>query len=200
VHLARGIVRDAGLNGVMIDAATQGSVGSVALRLLITRSGRVHVAVMRTRFLTPEWDPEEPGELLRVIVGMNYTDGFNGRDFYQQFMNPDGSFNGIDSTQRQLNDSHDNSVSVRVNYDKPFNNYKTFLSVGSYYTRNNSHPVVNYFSKPDSVYLFNDLLSNDFRFHQGITNYRASLKQFIVPGFSVMAGTSMELDAVLGSS
>jgi len=107
-------------------------------------------------------------------------------------MNPDGTFNGIDSTQRQLNDNNDNSVSVRVNYDKPLNNYKTFLSVGSYYTRNNSHPVVNYFSKPDSVYLFNDLLSNDFRFHQSITNYRASLKQFIVPGFSVMAGTSME--------
>jgi Phage portal protein, SPP1 Gp6-like len=62
----RDIVREAGLNGVMIDAATQGSVGSVALRLLITRSGRVHVAVMPTQFLTPEWDPEEPGELLRV--------------------------------------------------------------------------------------------------------------------------------------
>lgn len=61
-----GLIRDAGLMSVMIDAATKGSVGSVALRLMITRSGRVHVAVLPTRFLTPEWDPEEPGELLRV--------------------------------------------------------------------------------------------------------------------------------------
>jgi hypothetical protein len=78
----RDIVRDAGLNGVMIDAATQGSVGSVALRLLITRSGRVHVAVMPTRFLTPEWDPEEPGELLRVTERYKVSGRELARDGY----------------------------------------------------------------------------------------------------------------------
>jgi hypothetical protein len=62
----RELIRESGLNSVMIDAATRGSVGSVALKLLITRSGRAHVEVMPTRFLTPEWDPEEPSELLRV--------------------------------------------------------------------------------------------------------------------------------------
>jgi|HubBroStandDraft_1064217.scaffolds.fasta_scaffold02396_5 hypothetical protein len=65
-QLLRDIVKEAGLNSVMIDAATKGSVGSVALKLLITRSGRVHVSVMPTSHLTPEWDPEEPGELVRV--------------------------------------------------------------------------------------------------------------------------------------
>jgi hypothetical protein len=63
----RDVIRESCLNGVMIDAATRGSVGSVALKLLITRSGRVHVQVMPTRFLTPEWDQEEPGELVRVV-------------------------------------------------------------------------------------------------------------------------------------
>ena len=134
------------------------------------------------------------GEILRIITGVNYSYSNNERNFYQQFLNPDYTPNGIDSMQRQLNDTWNNGISVRVSYDKPFNSYKTFLSVGSFYTRNNSRPVMNsyFFSKPDNAFVLNDLLSNDFRFHQSITNYRASLKQIIVPGFSVLAGTSLE--------
>ena len=134
------------------------------------------------------------GEILRIITGANYSYSNNERNFYQQFLNPDYTPNGIDSTQRQGNDTWNNAVSVRVSYDKPFNNFRTFLSVGSFYTRNNSRPVVSsyFFSKPDNAFVRNEALSNDFRFHQSITNYRASLKQVILEGFSVLAGTSLE--------
>ena len=45
------LVRDAGLNAVMIDAALRGSVGSVALLLRILK-GRVYVSVLDSLFLT----------------------------------------------------------------------------------------------------------------------------------------------------
>ncbi len=59
------VVDDAGLNGVMTEAGLRGSVGSVALQLRIMR-GRVFVTVLDTEFLTPVWDPQAPGTLLRV--------------------------------------------------------------------------------------------------------------------------------------
>ncbi|MBS1564626.1 MAG: outer membrane beta-barrel protein, partial [Bacteroidetes bacterium] len=134
------------------------------------------------------------GEILRIVVGYNYSYTNNERNFYQQFLNPDYTPNGIDSTQRQQNNTWNSGYSARVSYDKPMNNFKTFISVGSYYTRNNSRPVVSAynFNKAVNAFVLNDLLSNDFRFHQSITNYRASVKQVIVEGLSVLAGTSVE--------
>lgn len=81
-QILRDMIREAGLNAVMIDAATKGSVGSVVLKLLITRSGRVHVSVMPTQFLTPEWDPEEPGELVRVMERYKVSGKDLARDGY----------------------------------------------------------------------------------------------------------------------
>ncbi len=59
------VVRESGLNGVMLEAARMGSVGSVAVSLRILR-GRPFFRSLDTRFLTPEWDPQEPDRLLRV--------------------------------------------------------------------------------------------------------------------------------------
>lgn len=57
--------KDAKLNLAMIDAATRGSVGSVAI-LLRFLSKRVFLSVMSTGYLTPEWDPNEPDTLTKV--------------------------------------------------------------------------------------------------------------------------------------
>lgn len=59
------IAREANLNQVMLEAAMRGSVGSVAIQLRVLR-GRVFFRVLDTLFLTPEWDPQAPDELLRV--------------------------------------------------------------------------------------------------------------------------------------
>ncbi len=49
----------------MADAATRGSVGSVALLFRVLRS-KPFVSVLSTAFLTPTWDPEDPDSLLKV--------------------------------------------------------------------------------------------------------------------------------------
>ena len=68
-HAVRGLLgdlaRESALNAAMLEAARFGSVGSVAVWLRVLR-GRVFFRVLETRFLTPEWDPQEPDRLLRV--------------------------------------------------------------------------------------------------------------------------------------
>ncbi len=60
------MARETGLNGVMLEAARAGSVGSVAIWMRVLR-GRVFFRVLDSKFLAPEWDPEEPDRLLRVV-------------------------------------------------------------------------------------------------------------------------------------
>ncbi len=59
------LVRETALNQVMMEAALRGSIGSVAILFRVLR-GRVFFSVLETPYLTPEWDPMAPDELLRV--------------------------------------------------------------------------------------------------------------------------------------
>jgi len=59
------LIKDCGLNAVMLDAALIGSVGSVALWVRVLRN-RLHVRALPTLYLTPTFDPAEPDRLLRV--------------------------------------------------------------------------------------------------------------------------------------
>ncbi len=139
----------------------------------------------------------QAGEVFRVITGYYYGYNQNDRYFFQQFLNPDFSFNGIDSTQQQLNTSYNKGFNIRLNYDKPLPGNKTFFSLGSFYNTNHNHILVNtaFLQKTTGMYVPNDLLSNDFVFQQSITNYRASVKQIIAEGLSFTAGTSVEKTA-----
>lgn len=56
------LVKEFGLRRVMIEAATQGSVGSIAIQMRVLKK-RVFFDVMKTAFLTPEWKDDEPDVL-----------------------------------------------------------------------------------------------------------------------------------------
>jgi len=59
------IFEESGLNQVMTEAATCGSVGSVAILMRVLR-GRVFFQVLNTRYLTPVWSPEAPDSLVMI--------------------------------------------------------------------------------------------------------------------------------------
>lgn len=59
------LAKETKLNEVMIDAATRGAAGSVAI-LMRVLSNRVFWKVMPTAYLTPTWNPEAPDTLLKV--------------------------------------------------------------------------------------------------------------------------------------
>jgi outer membrane receptor protein involved in Fe transport len=135
-----------------------------------------------------------PGEQLRVIVSTNLSSSNSDRDFYQQFFYGDHTPNGIDSTQQQLNRNKNEGHVIRADYERPLGNKKTFLSLGSYYNRSNSDVDVaaSYLKKPEVIYVPSALLSNDFRFHQTVINFRSSIRQIIIPSFSATAGIATE--------
>jgi hypothetical protein len=59
------VIKESCLNSVMIEAATQGSVGSICI-LMRVLSGRVFFKVMKTAYLTPKWQKEAPDTLESV--------------------------------------------------------------------------------------------------------------------------------------
>ncbi len=136
----------------------------------------------------------KPGETLKIISGFNFSATQSDREFYQRFFNPDYTPTGQDSLQLQLNDTKINSHNLRVSYDKMLDNKKTFISVGTAYNRSNNHIVVDasYKKKPEGTMEPLTLLSNDFWFHQTISNLRGSVRQILGENFSFTAGTSVE--------
>lgn len=137
---------------------------------------------------------KQAGEQFRIIGGTNFSSNKNDRIFYQQFFNPDHTPNGIDSTQEQITDNKNSGLNIRVSYDKPLVEKKTFLSVGGSYNRSNSHVNVDaaYLKNPDKIFIPMTLLSNHFKFHQDVSNLRASLKQVLGENFSVTGGIAAE--------
>ncbi|WP_137010139.1 phage portal protein [Aquitalea aquatilis] len=59
------LAKETGLNEVMIDAATRGSVGSVAVLMKVLKN-RVFWQVLPSQYRTPVWDPEAPDTLKAV--------------------------------------------------------------------------------------------------------------------------------------
>ena len=137
---------------------------------------------------------KQAGEQLRIITGINGGWNQNTRNFFQEFLNPDFSATGIDSTQRQSNNTRNTGFNVNVAYDKMLKNKKTSFSTGAAYNRSNSHVILNteFLKKPDNSFFKVGLLSNDFKFHQDVINARASFKHIFKPGFSVSAGAAVE--------
>ncbi|NII28041.1 TonB-dependent receptor [Pseudoflavitalea sp. X16] len=156
---------------------TEGQNVNPAMNLTYTRRGK------------------KPGESLRLIAGANYSYNQNDRTFFQQFLKPDRTPTGVDSTQQQLNDSWNHGYSLRINYDKLLDNKTTSFSTGVATVNDASHVVLNtqYMKKPENEYVKNDLLSNDFGFKQSVHSVRFSMKQVISEQMSVTAGITAEL-------
>ena len=143
--------------------------------------------------LTYTFKGKDPREILKLINSINFNANTNDRDYYQQYLNPDDTPTGMDSTQQQSVDVNNNTFSSRLNYDKPFHG-KTLLNMGGVFTRYNSHNIVNtsFLKKPDNVLVFNDLLSKNFKFHQTIYGLRFAARYDFVINTYLNVGTQVE--------
>lgn len=137
---------------------------------------------------------KRPGETLRIISAVNFGWSKSVRNFFQEFLNPDETPTGVDSTQRQSNHNNSNGYNINIVYDRQLKNKKTsFSSALAYYRTNNDVLLITEFmKKPEFSFLKSDLLSNDFLFHQDIISARISMKHIFKPGFSLTAGTAVE--------
>ena len=148
---------------------------------------------------------KQPRDVFKFIAGANFNVSGVDKDFFQQFLNPDATPAGIDSTQQQLTDVRSNTIFSRVNYDKGLSK-KLALSVGASTSLLSSHNVLNtsFLKKPEMILVKNAGLSNDLTYHQDITGLRAGLRYYIMPDFFVNGGvqaeqTSSRFDIVNGT-
>ncbi|HUS02854.1 MAG TPA: outer membrane beta-barrel protein, partial [Chitinophagaceae bacterium] len=136
---------------------------------------------------------KDPREVFKVISGANFNVSVVDKDFFQQFLNPDNTQTGIDSTQQQVTDVKSNNFNLRFNYDKPISK-KFSLNLGASGNRFVSHNVLNtdFLKKPEMVYVKNMGLSNDLKYYQDIYGVRAALRYDIVQDFYINAGLQAE--------
>ena len=89
------MVRECRLNGVMIDAAIRGSIGSAAILLRIL-GGRLFFEVLDTTWLTPTWRTNAPDTLERVSERYRVRGGhWQTRATPSTIPRPITGFNGI---------------------------------------------------------------------------------------------------------
>lgn len=133
-------------------------------------------------------------EFLRFIWNMNVNKNNNDRAFFQEFLNPDFSATGIDSTQLQLFDNLNRSASLRVDYNKPLKKKGANFSTGIVYNRSFFHNTLNtsFLRKSDGVFITNDILSNDFEFAQNIFTARVGFGLPFGKGWRMNAGAQVE--------
>jgi len=137
---------------------------------------------------------KKTGEVLRIIAAAAFTDNDNLRHFYQQYLQPDGNFSGIDSTQDQHTQTQNHTVSLRFNYDRPLKDKKTQLNFGgtSSYSNTHNNLVTTYLSKPTNIMVPSDLLSNDFEFYQSIFTLKAAMRYQLTPRLFTTFGVQQE--------
>jgi hypothetical protein len=136
---------------------------------------------------------KDPREVLRIIAGINFNISEVDKDFFQQFLNPDYTQTGIDSTQKQNTNAKNHTSSFRINYDKPVGK-KLSLNLGTTYTRFINHNILNteFLKKPEMLFVQNSVLSNDFKYHQTIYALRAAMIYTFIPDFNVTMGVQDE--------
>ena len=93
--------------------------------------------------ITYTFKGKDPREVLKFISGFNFNESDLGRDFFQQYLNPDYTLTGVDSSQKQNTSSKNSNISLRVNYDKPLKGNKLSLNIGANANRYANHNVLN---------------------------------------------------------
>jgi hypothetical protein len=144
--------------------------------------------------LTYTWRTKRAGEVFRFILSGNLNANENDRNYYQQFLFPDYTFNGRDSLLLQAINNETRGFNYRASYDVPLNNKKTSLSIGSFLNRTNAHIQTDAAVKQrwDGKMGTLTALTYAFRYQQTVQNGRVSVKQRWNETFSTTAGVSVE--------
>lgn len=137
---------------------------------------------------------KNPAEFIRVILNVNANKNNNDRAFFQEFLNPDFSATGVDSTQSQFFDNLNRSASIRADYNKPLKKKGSNFTTGVVYNRSFFHNTLNtsFLRKSDGVFIPNDILSNDFEFLQNIFTARAGYGLSFGKGWRLNFGLQAE--------
>ncbi|MBN8785302.1 MAG: hypothetical protein ABS85_03155 [Sphingobacteriales bacterium SCN 48-20] len=132
-------------------------------------------------------------EVLRFIGSFATGSYDNKRIFFQQFLNPDASPTGLDSTQRQKTNNTNRTWTLRLDYTKPLKKWLT-LSTGASSSRSGFHNILNtdVLRNGSGDYFNNPLLSNDFWFYQDVHTARAAFTIDLPRKWRIVGGAQAE--------
>ena len=138
------------------------------------------------------WKGIDPSEVIRTSLNIGMGKNDNGKDYYQEYLNAN-YYPVSDSTQSQYHNSFNNTINCRISYDKPLDSL-LFLSTGATYQHGVYHNTLNtsFYSKQDSLFKNNLLLSNDFKYYQDITTIRAAFTYKITEKTRFIVGAQAE--------
>ncbi len=136
---------------------------------------------------------KNPGEVFKIVSGINFNASDIDKVFFQKFLNPDNTDTGIDSTQQQITIVRSNNYNIRINYDKPFSKKLSF-NVGAHGSWLLSHNILNtdFLKKPEMIFIKNAVLSNNLKYHQSVYALRVALRYDIMKEFYVNGGLQVE--------
>jgi hypothetical protein len=131
---------------------------------------------------------------LRFIGNANVSTANTDKLFFQQFLFADKTPTGVDSTQRQLFETNNNSASIRVDFLTPFKKRQNNFNGGLSYLNSWYHGRVNtqFYRKADQSYITNDVLSNDFTNNQALTTARIGFSFFFKNKYRLSFGVQAE--------
>ena len=137
---------------------------------------------------------KNPAQVLRIIGGYSYGKTNNDRLFFQEFLKPDGSPTGTDSTQQQETNNLTHNISLRVNYDVPLKLKGWTFSTGASGATTNNHNILNtfYLKKPENTLTPSPALSSDFTFAQQIYTVRAGVTATLSPSWRAVVNLQLE--------
>lgn len=136
---------------------------------------------------------KNPAQIFRIISSYTFTKNNTDRNFYQQYLNPDKTFTGLDSTQNQYLKIGTKVFSNRVSYDVPIKT-KWYISTGfnaAFYETLNLVEAA-YLKKPEMLMLSNPKLSSDFIFFQDVYAARLSARYQLKKEFFITIGLQQE--------
>lgn len=136
-------------------------------------------------------------ELLRLITAVNFGQYNNDRTFFQQFLNPDASPTGRDSTQYQDTRNRNKSWDVRLTYNKPLSKaiiLNTGATTLNSYFHNSLQTAV--LQKATGTLINVPLMSNHFKFNQSVHTLRAGLTISLPQRWRIIAGMQADYTAI----
>lgn len=128
-------------------------------------------------------------EMLRIISTVNFGQYDNTRKFFQQFLHPDGSATGTDSTQYQRTDNQNRAWDIRLQYNKPISKaiiINTGATTLNSYFQNTLNTTV--LQKPTGQFIKNPDMSNDFKFNQSVHTVRIGATISLPQRWRIVAG------------
>jgi hypothetical protein len=135
-----------------------------------------------------------PEEQLEITGSYSYAHNWSNIAYFQQYLNPDSTSSGVDSSQRQPQNEHTYNYELRFNYDKPLDKKAhTLLSLGGYYNNSSNYvkQTTSDLDKTDNSWIVDSGLSSNLNYLQAKSSGRASVRQIISHGLTFSGGTNL---------